>query len=110
VSKNGKKLVLNGKGADHEGVTGAIRVETQTEVRNEGGKTTVENDKITVQNANTVTIYISAATNFVNYKDVSANESLKATAYLTTALKKPYNKAQTDHVAYYQKQFNRVTF
>jgi alpha-L-fucosidase 2 len=110
VSKNGKKLVLNGKGADHEGVTGAIRIETQTEVRNEGGKTTVENDKITVQNANTVTIYISAATNFVNYKDVSANESLKATAYLTTALKKPYNKAQTDHVAYYQKQFNRVTF
>lgn len=33
-----KRLVLIGKGTEHEGVPGGIRVETQTEVKNEGGQ------------------------------------------------------------------------
>ena len=31
VSRKGKKLVLTGKGRDHEGVKGLIRMETQTQ-------------------------------------------------------------------------------
>ncbi len=108
VSKSGKRLLLKGKGADHEGVSGVVRMETQTEVKNEGGQVTVSDDEIRVEGADAVILYISAATNFVNYKDVSGNAHKRATAYLNNAHKKPYEQAYKEHIAYYQEQFNRV--
>ena len=104
----GNKLILKGKGETHELIPGAIRVENQTQVKTEGGKVKVTKDKIEVTGANSAIIYISAATNFVNYHDVSGNESKKASAYLAAAIKKNYVQALADHIAYYQKQFNRV--
>lgn len=104
----GNKLILKGKGETHELIPGAIRVENQTQVKTEGGKVKVTKDKIEVTGANSAIIYISAATNFVNYHDVSGNESKKASAYLAAAMKKNYVQALADHIAYYQKQFNRV--
>ena len=108
VSKKGKRLLLKGKGADHEGVTGVIRMETQTEAKNEGGKMTVDSQEIRVTGADAVTLYISAATNFVNYNDVSGNEHKRASAYLDAAQKKPYSQAREAHITFYQNQFNRV--
>nr|WP_298045606.1 glycoside hydrolase family 95 protein [uncultured Bacteroides sp.] len=108
VSKSGKRLFLKGKGADHEGVSGVVRMETQTEVKNEGGQVTVSDEEIRVEGADAVILYISAATNFVNYKDVSGNAHKRATAYLNNAHKKPYEQAYKEHIAYYQEQFNRV--
>ena len=37
VSRKGKKLVLTGRGRDHEGVKGLIRMETQTQADVDGG-------------------------------------------------------------------------
>jgi len=108
VLYKGNKLILKGKGETHELISGAIRVENQTQVKTEGGKVKVTKDKIEVTGANSAIIYISAATNFVNYHDVSGNESKKASAYLAAAMKKNYVQALVDHIAYYQKQFNRV--
>lgn len=108
VKKKDGKLILTGNGQEHEGVPGAIRLETQTYVQADGGKVTVENDRIVVSGANAATLYVSSATNFVNYKDVSASESKRATAYMKAAIKIPYDKAKADHIAYYQNQFNRV--
>lgn len=101
-------MLLKGKGADHEGVSGVVRMETQTEVKNEGGQVTVSDEEIRVEGADAVILYISAATNFVNYKDVSGNAHKRATAYLNNAHKKPYEQAYKEHIAYYQEQFNRV--
>lgn len=106
----GKKntLILNGQGTEHEGVPAAIRIENQAFVRTTRGKVLTADDHLTVTNATEATIYISAATNFVNYLDVSANESKRATAYLKAALKKTYEQALADHIAYYRKQFDRI--
>ncbi|MDR2917984.1 MAG: glycoside hydrolase family 95 protein [Tannerella sp.] len=108
VKKKEGKLILSGKGQEHEGIPGAIRVETQTLIQAEDGKVAVESDKIIVSNATIATIYISSATNFVNYNDVGGNESKLATAYMKAALKNPYEKAKADHIAYYDHQFSRV--
>lgn len=108
VKKKGKKLVLTGRGKEHEGVEGAIRMETQTEIRNTGGKVAAKGDKIFVTGADSVTIYVSVATNFKNYKEVSEDESRKASALLLQAMKKTYDKALSEHVAYYRQQFDRV--
>lgn len=108
VVRKGKKLILTGNGQAHEGVEGAIRMETQTQADVEGGKMTVDNQRIVVEGATTATLYISAATNFVNYQSVKANESKRAANYLKAAMKRPYQKALAEHTALYKKQFDRV--
>lgn len=101
-------LILRGQGAEHEGVAGTIRVENRTLIRASGGKITTADDRLTVTGATAATLYVSAATNFVNYRDVGGNETKRATAYLKAALKKPYDQALSDHIAYYRNQFDRV--
>ena len=109
VRKQGKKLVLRGKGGDHEGVKGVIEVETQSQVITEGGKVSLTDKYISVEHATVATLYIAAATNFVNYHNVKGNESKKASALLAGAMKKEYSEALKAHTDYYQSQFNRVS-
>lgn len=109
VKKQGKKLVLHGKGGDHEGVKGVIEVETQSQVIAEGGKVSLTDKYISVEHATAATLYIAAATNFVNYHNVKGNESKKASALLAGAMKKEYSEALKAHTDYYQSQFNRVS-
>lgn len=109
VRKQGKKLVLRGKGGDHEGVKGVIEVETQSQVIAEGGKVSLTDKYISVEHATAATLYIAAATNFVNYHNVKGNESKKASALLAGAMKKEYSEALKAHTDYYQSHFNRVS-
>ena len=109
VRKQGKKLVLRGKGGDHEGVKGVIEVETQSQVIAEGGKVSLTDKYISVEHATAATLYIAAATNLVNYHNVKGNESKKASALLAGAMKKEYSEALKAHTDYYQSQFNRVS-
>ena len=109
VRKQGKKLVLRGKGGDHEGVKGVIEVESQSQVIAEGGKVSLTDKYISVEHATAATLYIAAATNFVNYYNVKGNESKKASALLAGAMKKEYSEALKAHTDYYQSQFNRVS-
>lgn len=109
VRKQGKKLVLRGKGGDHEGVKGVIEVETQSQVIAEDGKVSLTDKYISVEHATAATLYIAAATNFVNYHNVKGNESKKASALLAGAMKKEYSEALKAHTDYYQSQFNRVS-
>lgn len=108
ILAKGKKLALQGRGSDHEGITGKIRFESQAEIKTDGGKVNVLKDKISIAGATTATIYISIATNFVDYKNLGANETQKAGDYLATAMRKPYQQALGDHIGYYRKQFDRV--
>ncbi|MDD3162094.1 MAG: glycoside hydrolase N-terminal domain-containing protein, partial [Bacteroidales bacterium] len=103
------KLILNGRGSDHEGIKGVIRVENQTCIKTTDGKVEEGEKNLKVSDATTATIYISAATNFVDYKTVTGDPEKKASAYLEEALKKPYDKALSDHITAYKKQFKRVS-
>jgi len=106
-AKSGR-LILSGKGTSHEGIPGKLRVENQVQVKTDEGKVEVSNGQISIKEATTATLYISAATNFVNYKTINANESKRATDFLSAAIKKDYEQVKKDHVVYYQDQFNRV--
>ena len=108
VSRKGKKLVLTGKGRDHEGVKGLIRMETQTQADVDGGKVKIDDQNITVEGADSVTLYVSSGTNFINYHDISGNESKKASGYLSLALGRPYSQVLQEHIALYKEQFDRV--
>ena len=90
-------------------IKGEVEFQSRVKIVNEGGSVSSVNNKLEVANANSVTLYISIATNFVNYQDVSANAHQKATDYITKAEKKEYNQLLKNHAAFYQKYFNRVS-
>jgi len=103
-------LEMTGLSGTHEGVTGQVKFDTRAKIITSGGSTTVSSDKINVSNANEVTILISIATNFVNYKTLTANEVEKCSNYLASAEAKAYPTLLKSHITAYQKYFKRVNF
>nr|WP_321379701.1 glycoside hydrolase family 95 protein [uncultured Bacteroides sp.] len=105
-----KTLEMTGLSGTHEGVTGQVKFDARAKILNSGGTTTIESNKINVSKANEVVIVISIATNFTDYKTLSADEVKKCTNYLTAAQNKPYSTMLKNHIATFQKHFNRVNF
>lgn len=105
----GDIIMLNGTSSTHEGLRGEVDFEGRLGVQTHGGTFVSQNGIIAVKNADEVIIYISVATNFVNYKDLSADPRKKATEILKNALEKDFETIQQDHIAYYQRFFNRVS-
>lgn len=110
VKNREKRLILTARGQAHEGVPGAIRAVTFAEAESDGGRVTLKGQLLSVDGANSVTLYISSATNFINYKDVSGDAYKNAELRLNAARKVPYEQAKIKHIATYQQQFNRVKF
>ncbi len=103
-----QKLILTGTSSDHEGEKGQVKFEAQVKVIANGGTIQLSDKQWKVKNANSATIYVSIATNFINYKDLSANASAKASAYLSKAVQVNYPQALAKHIQFYQQYFNRV--
>ncbi|MFL5743384.1 MAG: glycosyl hydrolase family 95 catalytic domain-containing protein, partial [Niastella sp.] len=104
-----KELTIAGTTSDHEGVKGLVKFKSIARLKTEGGALSSNDTALTVKNADAVTIYISIATNFNNYKDISGDENKRAAAYLNKAYMKSYAAILSAHMAAYQKYFNRVT-
>ena len=104
-----KELQLHGKANDHEGIEGKVRFSTLTRVEHNGGYTeAIADTLLRISNANSVTLYVSIGTNFINYNDVSGNALKTAQNYLKNAGKN-YQKAKETHCSTYRKWFNRVS-
>ncbi|TRX22280.1 glycoside hydrolase family 95 protein [Flavobacterium franklandianum] len=103
-----KDLTIFGVTSDHETVKGMVKFKGITRIKLDGGSLSSTDTELSIKNATTATIYISIATNFNNYKDISGDENKRATEYLNKAFSKSYDKLLTSHIAAYQKYFNRV--
>ncbi len=102
------ELIMSGITSEFEKMPGSIKFEARVKIVAKGGNVTVSESSLDVANADVVTLYISMATSFVNYHDVSANATERVNAYLQKALKKKYDQALKDHVTDFQNYFNRV--
>ncbi|MBN8650034.1 MAG: glycoside hydrolase family 95 protein [Cytophagales bacterium] len=105
---NNNEIILSGTTSDHEGVEGKIRFKGIIRIKLEGGKLTSTDSTLVVSKANAATLYISIATNFVNYNDISGNENERVATPLNKAFAKSFSQIQKAHVVAYQKYFNRV--
>ena len=96
------------EGVDHEGIKAGLKAECRILVQADGEvKRNLES--IEVDDATTATIYISAATNFVNYHNISGNPVKKNNERLALAFAKPYKQLLKSHLQKYQEQYNRVS-
>ena len=102
-------LILTGVSSVHEKQSGRVQFETRVKPKVSGGTFTVSDDIISVENADEVILYISIATNFVNYKDISGNQTEKCRQYLESAFANDYSTAKAGHTAFFRQFMDRVT-
>lgn len=107
--KAAKGISATIQGVAHEGINSKLNAECVYHVESDGTVTNSGSSGIIlVRGAKTATLYISAATNFVNYNDVSGDATAKNQKYLDEASKYDYETLLARHIEAYQKQYNRV--
>ncbi len=106
---NSDTLVLDGTGGDVETIPGAIRFRALARVLPEGGRIEAASDRLTVTEANAVTLLLSIATSYRNYQDVGGDPAARAQSFLAAAARKSYPRLRQNHIADYRKLFHRVT-
>ncbi len=95
------------KGVDHEGIKAALRAECRIVVQADGDVVSSDST-ISVTGATTAVLFISSATNFVNFKDVSGDMHKANDEILAEALKLKYDKLLKRHLTAYSKQYGQV--
>lgn len=96
------------KNVEQEGIPGQLTAEACIIVSTEGE--TVDGSKsITVCNATTATIYIVAATNFIDYQNISGDPTAKNLQTITSLKGKSYEQLRDRHIKAYQAQYDRVS-
>lgn len=103
-------LKLSGRSADYMGIESKVRYEARLRCQTAGGLVSVTDDELKVKDADSVTMLIAAATNFVSYKDLSADPAARAESALAKASSKKFESIETDHVQEHQRLFRRVKF
>ncbi|MDR0988044.1 MAG: glycoside hydrolase family 95 protein, partial [Prevotellaceae bacterium] len=96
-------VTLSGMGSNHEGVKGKVAFQGRLTATRQGGEMECRDGVLTVEGANEAVIYVSIATNFVNYHDVSGDETARAKAYLEHALQCPFDEDVKAHAAFYRR-------
>jgi len=110
ISSDGNNVLkMSGVSSDHETVKGKMAFQAQVKIVPDGGSLVASDTSLVLTNANSALIYISMATNFVNYNDLSADANKRVAEYLAKAEKKSYKQLLADHIAFYQNYFNRVS-
>jgi len=105
----GQQIVLSGITSNFEGQKGKVKFQGRIQAQNKGGEVVTNNGILSISKADEVVLYISIATNFKNYQDITGDEIEKSKSYLNQALTKDFETIKNTHIADYQKYFKRVT-
>jgi alpha-L-fucosidase 2 len=117
VSVDGDEIILTGKANNYPKELDFIgnpypesllTFEARLKVVNEGGEITKTENSIIVEDSKSATLYLVAATSFVNYNDITGNPDERCKSYLANLNGKSYESLKTEHIADYQKLFKRV--
>ena len=111
VTADGKSLLAVIKGVEHEGIPSVLTAKCRTDVDCDGTVSVEQIDErqaLRIEGATTVTLLISAATNFVNYHDVTGDAAAKNERYLSAAHVFSFDELLNRHIAKYQTLYNRV--
>ena len=106
VSTDGDCLVTRIKGVEHEGIPGGLTAECRTRVVSDG-KVSASDKELNISGATHVTLLVNAATNFVNYHDISGDETAAAKDALAKAGQISYKNLLKRHVDAYSEQYGR---
>lgn len=117
IKSDGQEVSLEGVTPTHEKLKGKVKFQGRLAVQNVNGKLISRDGVISITNADEAIIYVSIATNFVNYKDITGDEAALCKEYLYKAMQtdsqqtiqENYLNDLKSHVAFYQQYLNRST-
>ena len=104
----GKELSMRCEGEAQEGVPAALHADCMARVETDG-RVVCSGGRLSVSGATAATIWLTAATNFVSYRDTGGDSMEKARRRMAAATACGYEKTLKRHTAMYQEQFNRVS-
>lgn len=102
------ELVATIQNVEQEGIPGGLTAEIRALVKSDGQWDNNTPDMIVVKGATEATIYITAATNFVNYQDISGHPSELTQQTIASVSDKNYKELFARHLKKYQEQYQRV--
>lgn len=108
IKSEGKEIVLSGISGWHEGLKGKVQFTGRATAKTKGGDVVSEDGVLQIRNADEATIYLTIATNFKNYDDISGNDTLISERTLAEATKSSFAELKNQHYNIYQKQYGRV--
>ncbi|MCP9768368.1 glycoside hydrolase family 95 protein [Lacihabitans sp. LS3-19] len=108
LSVKNNDLQINGTTSDQDGIKGLVEFMGISRIKLNGGTISKTDTSLIIKGANSATIFISIASNFNNYNDISGDEEQRAASYLNKSYNKTYEALKSAHIAAYQKYFNRV--
>jgi len=101
-------IVLRGRNASLEGVKGRVEYQARVQAVSEGGRVSVNGAELHVDEADAATLFVAAATNFVTYRDVSADPEARARADLERRRDRTFEMILNDHIAEHRRLFRRA--
>ena len=107
VKAQDRQLTMVCQGEDQEGVKAGLHAVAKVAVKSDG-KLLCEDNRLWISGATSATVYLTAATNFVNYHDISGDAEGKAQQALEQAFAGDYTRQLKAHIAAYQPLFNTV--
>jgi alpha-L-fucosidase 2 len=100
----GEQLALFGQVEE-----GGIKFEARLTAAAQGGKITVTDATIVVENADTATLVLAGASSFKNFRDISADPSDRCTTTLKAVAGKDFKRLRQTHVKDHRALFQRVS-
>ncbi len=88
---------------------GGVKFEARVQAQTTGGKATVSADEITVENADSATLILTAASSYKDFQDISADPAARCATVMKATANKDYAALRQDHVHDHQKLFRRVS-
>ena len=109
TSEEGNCVTLSGVSSLHEGLKGKVEFQGRLTARNTGGRITCADGVLSVEGADEAIVYVSIATNFNNYQDITGNPAERAKDYLVRAMTHSFTEAQKNHTDFYRRYLTRVS-
>ncbi|QDK80624.1 glycoside hydrolase family 95 protein [Spirosoma sp. KCTC 42546] len=88
---------------------GALKGESLLHIQTQKGQISVSDGKLIVSGADEATLYLTAGTNFKNYKDVSGDPAMISQRPLQALRTKRFETVKAAHIREYQAYFNTLT-
>lgn len=108
IKSEGDEIVLSGISGWHEGQKGKVTFTGRASAKIKGGTMSSRDGVLQISGADEATIYLTIATNFKRYNDITGNDTLRSEEALNAALTKDFRSIKAAHIAKYKEQYDRV--
>ncbi|WP_455666241.1 glycoside hydrolase family 95 protein [Phocaeicola sp.] len=109
IVSEGEDVTLSGVSSLHEGLKGKVAFQGRMTARTKGGMRQCRDGVLSIEGADEAVIYVSIATNFNNYKDITGDQVERAKNYLHRTITKDYQASKQAHVSFFKKYMDRVS-